>query len=99
MAGWIKVNDAQYEVPEKLNLGEMRELKQIAGVTPTSLNEALESADPDVVAAFVLFAMRRAGKRVTMDYINTLSFDQIEFGSDDEDDAPGEGEASQAAGS
>jgi hypothetical protein len=79
----IIIEGRQYEFPEKLKLGEIRLIKQIANVGMNQIMTALEEGDPNVMAALVLIVMRRAGKRVELEELDELDITEINFGGED----------------
>lgn len=50
--------------PDTLTNREYHEIKRISGCRASELNDALKAVDLDVVVAFGLIALRRAGKGV-----------------------------------
>lgn len=86
MAGSFVVGGREYPFPEDIKLGEARLIKQISGVRTAEIMEAMEAGDPDVLAAMVLIAMRRTGKRVELADLDELNFTAIGFKGDEEED-------------
>lgn len=80
----IVIEGRKYEFPEKLKLGEIRLIKQIADVGMNQMMGALEAGDPNVVAALVLIVMRRAGKRVELEELDELDITEINFGEEED---------------
>lgn len=57
--------DGEYPIDfEALTMGDAHVLKRIAGVRLAELSDALGAGDADVVLAFAVIAMQRAGKDV-----------------------------------
>ena len=80
-----------------MNLGEMREIKRISGVSVAQIGDALSIVDPDVLAALVLIAMRRTGKQVSLEYLDALDFGSIQIETEEDEDNP-PAEAGAASG-
>ena len=64
MEGFGRQVDGEYEWPEKLTRREWRTLKRVADVLPLKLQDALVAGDQDVMVAFSMIALERAGKPV-----------------------------------
>ena len=75
LEGFGRQVDGEYEWPEDLTRREWRTLKQVADVRPLELQKALQVLDQDVLIAFAMVALARAGKPVPEDVFLDASGD------------------------
>lgn len=89
--------DGEYPIDfETLTMGELHTLKRVAGVRVGEIGDALAAGDSDVVVAFALIAMQRAGKEVDEQAIWKATIDSISVEIADRGDAvPPAGAASE----
>lgn len=79
----IRIDGREYEIPERLKFSEARLLQQIGGLGLGQLTEALQSGDANVIAALVLIIMRRQDSSFTIQQVDEMYIDQINFGPDE----------------
>jgi hypothetical protein len=84
----IKCPAGTFEVPEEFTLREMKTIKNVSGLLPGQIEEALEQGDTGVVTALVVVAAQRTGKKLTEDMVLDWTLSDIEFLADEEDDKP-----------
>lgn len=75
MEGFGKQADGELDFPEKLTRREWRTLKQVSGVRPLELRAALAALDQDVLIAFSMIGLERAGRPVMEDVFLDASGD------------------------
>ena len=80
--------DGSYELGEGFTMGELHTIKRVAGVRGAELEDAFASGDTDLIVAFYIIALQRAG--ATPDE-KTLWDSQagnitLDFGGDEEED-------------
>ena len=80
----IKCPAGTFEVPEEFTLREMKTIKNVSGLLPGQIEEALEQGDTGVVTALVVVAAQRTGKRLTEDMVLDWTLSDIEFLPDEE---------------
>lgn len=79
MSAAIVVNGREYPLDmTRVTLGEQAALKRILGQPITAYDE-IDPRDPDVVIAMVWLAMSRADPRMTVERVEALTLDEIEF--------------------
>jgi len=66
------IDGKPYDVPASFTLGEARTIRRIAGVPLAGLQEALEAAEPDAIAALVLVVLQREDPAVTEEVVNRI---------------------------
>jgi hypothetical protein len=97
MAASIRITDlgaysGEYELDlanEFFTNGELRDIKLMTGVRGGELQEAIDAGDNDVVVAFAVVAIRRAGKTVDPDVLWKAQAGSIVFDTgvpEDEED-------------
>lgn len=69
---------------------DLHEIKQVAGVRPKEIADAIANWDNDVVVAFALCALRRAGRDVSVDVLWDAPVGSItlDFTDEEEDASP-----------
>ena len=82
----IKCPAGTFEVPEEFTLREMKTIKNVSGLLPGQIEEALEQGDTGVVTALVVVAAQRSGKRLTEDMVLDWTLSDLEFLGDEEDE-------------
>ena len=80
----IKCPAGTFDVPEEFTLREMKTIKNVSGLLPGQIEEALEQGDTGVVTALVVVAAQRGGKRLTEDMVLDWTLSDIEFLEDEE---------------
>lgn len=86
----IKCPAGTFDVPEEFTLREMKVIKNISGLLPGQIEEALENGDTSVVAALVVVSANRSGKRLTEDMVLDWTLSDLEFLNPDEEEEPAE---------
>lgn len=87
----IKCPAGTFEVPEEFTLREMKTIKNISGLLPGEIEEALENGDTSIVAALVVVSANRSGKRLTEDMVLDWTLSDLEFiGEEEEVEEPAE---------
>ena len=86
----IKCPAGTFEVPEEFTLREMKTIKNVSGLLPGQIEEALDQGDTGIVTALVVVAANRSGKKLTEDMVLDWTLSDLEFlpDEDDEDDKP-----------
>lgn len=84
----IKCPAGTFEVPEEFTLREMKTIKNVSGLLPGQIEEALDQGDTGVVTALVVVAAQRSGKKLTEDMVLDWTLSDIEFLPDEEEDKP-----------
>jgi hypothetical protein len=90
----IKTPVGTIEVPEEFTLREMRMIKDVSGLLPGQIEEALDQGDTGVITALVLVSAYRSGKRLDEETVLDWKLTDLEFIDDeeeDEDEAPAKG--------
>ena len=82
----IKCPAGTFEVPEEFTLREMKTIKNVSGLLPGQIEEALDQGDTGVVTALVVVAANRAGRKLTEDMVLDWTLSDIEFLPDEEED-------------
>jgi len=85
----IKCPAGTFEVPEEFTLREMKTIKNVSGLLPGQIEEALEQGYTGVVTALVVVAANRGGKRITEDMVLDWTLSDIEFLPDEEEQPKG----------
>ena len=80
----IKCPAGTFEVPEEFTLREMKTIKNVSGLLPGQIEEALDQGDTGVVTALVVVAAQRSGKNLTEDMVLDWTLSDIEFLPDEE---------------
>ena len=75
----IKCPAGTFAVPEEFTLREMRSIKQLTGLLPGQIEEALDQGDLDIVLALVIVSAARAGKALTEETALDRTLSEIEF--------------------
>ncbi len=85
----IKCPAGTFEVPEEFTLREMKTIKNVSGLLPGQIEEALEQGDTGIVTALVVVAANRSGKKLTEEMVLDWTLSDLEFLPDeDEEDKP-----------
>ena len=85
----IKCPAGTFEVPEEFTLREMKTIKNVSGLLPGQIEEALEQGDTGIVTALVVVAANRSGKKLTEEMVLDWTLSDLEFLPDeDEEEAP-----------
>jgi hypothetical protein len=84
----IKCPAGTFEVPEEFTLREMKTIKNVSGLLPGQIEEALEQGDTGVVTALVVVAAHRSGKRLTEEMVLDWTLSDIEFLPDEKEAKP-----------
>jgi len=83
----IKCPAGTFEVPEEFTLREMKTIKNVSGLLPGQIEEALDQGDTGIVTALVVVAANRSGKKLTEDMVLDWTLSDLEF-LPDEEEAP-----------
>lgn len=75
----IKCPAGEFPVPEEFTLREMRVIKNLTGLLPGQIEEALDLGDLDIVLALVVVSAGRAGKVLLEDTVLDWHLDDIDF--------------------
>jgi len=75
----IKCPAGEFEMPEELTFKEMQQIKNVCGLNPAQVPEALDQGDPMVVVAFVMIAAGRSGKVLNEQKVMGWTMNEIEF--------------------
>src|SRR5262245_29847989 len=67
---------------------ELHTIKQLAGVRANEIEEAAEAGDNDLIVAFAIIALQRAGLKVDPDAIWEADVGKITFQSEEADPLP-----------
>lgn len=81
----------RWPLPDEFTYGEFRTLKNLAGVEPAQVMDALKVADAATIMALAVISAGRAGATLTMDELDALPFGAVTL--EDEDDRPTEAAA------
>lgn len=85
----ITVDGVAFPMPDNFTFREMARIKRLTGLRAGELFPALAAGDTDVVFAFAVTAMFRAGQAVDEDKVLDLSIDKIELDlEENETDSP-----------
>lgn len=84
----IKCPAGTFEVPEEFTLREMKTIKNVSGLLPGQIEEALDQGDTGIVTALVVVAANRSGKKLTEDMVLDWTLSDLEFLPDEEEEAP-----------
>ena len=87
----IKCPAGTFEVPEEFTLREMKTIKNVSGLLPGQIEDALDQGDTGVVTALVVVAAQRSGKNLTEDMVLDWTLSDIEFLPDEEEPEPAKG--------
>lgn len=88
----IKSPAGTFEVPEEFTLREMRTIKDVSGLLPGQIEDALENGDTGIIIALVVVAANRSGKVVSEDQILDWKLSDLEFIGEEDDEEAAEGE-------
>lgn len=88
----IKSPAGTFEVPEEFTLREMRTIKDVSGLLPGQIEDALENGDTGIIIALVVVAANRSGKVVSEDQILDWKLSDLEFIGEEDDEGAAEGE-------
>lgn len=80
----IKCPAGTFEVPEEFTLREMKTIKNVSGLLPGQIEDALDQGDTGVVTALVVVAAQRSGKNLTEEMVLDWTLSDIEFLPDEE---------------
>lgn len=75
----IKCPAGTFAVPDEFTLREMRSIKQLTGLLPGQIEEAMGQGDLDVVVALVVVSANRAGKPLAEETVLDWDTDAIEW--------------------
>jgi hypothetical protein len=75
----IKCPSGEFEMPEDLTFKEMQQIKNVCGLNPGQVPDALDQGDPMVVVAFVMIAAGRSGKVLNEKTVMGWTMGDIEF--------------------
>lgn len=81
----IKCPAGSFDIPEEFTLREMKVIKNISGLLPGQIEDALENGDTSVIAALVVVSANRSGKRLTEDMVLDWTLSDLEFVGDEEE--------------
>lgn len=81
----IKSPAGTFEVPEEFTLREMRTIKDVSGLLPGQIEDALENGDTGIIIALVVVAANRSGKVVSEDQVLDWKLSDLEFIGDEEE--------------
>jgi hypothetical protein len=84
----IKCPAGTFEVPEEFTLREMKTIKNVSGLLPGQIEEALDQGDTGIVTALVVVAANRSGKKLTEDMVLDWTLSDLEFLPDEDEDKP-----------
>ena len=84
----IKCPAGTFEVPEEFTLREMKTIKNVSGLLPGQIEEALDQGDTSIVTALVVVAANRSGKKLTEDMVLDWTLSDLEFLPDEEEETP-----------
>ena len=82
----IKCPAGSFDIPEEFTLREMKVIKNISGLLPGQIEDALENGDTSVIAALVVVSANRSGKRLTEDMVLDWTLSDLEFVGDEEEE-------------
>lgn len=82
----IKCPAGSFDIPEEFTLREMKVIKNISGLLPGQIEDALENGDTSVIAALVVVSANRSGKRLTEDMVLDWTLSDLEFLGDEEEE-------------
>ena len=85
----IKCPAGTFDVPEEFTLREMKTIKNVSGLLPGQIEEALEQGDTGVVTALVVVAANRSGKKLTEEMVLDWTLSDIEFLGDEDEEPKG----------
>jgi len=75
----IKCPAGEFPVPEEFTLREMRVIKNLTGLLPGQIEEALNQGDLDIVMALVIVSANRAGKKLEEETVLDWQLSEIDF--------------------
>jgi hypothetical protein len=78
----IKCPAGEFAVPEEFTLRELREMKNLTGLLPGEIEDALNKGDLDIVLALVIISGARAGLKVKEETVLDWTLTDIEFVDD-----------------
>ena len=81
----IKCPAGTFEVPEEFTLREMKTIKNVSGLLPGQIEDALDQGDTGIVTALVVVAANRGGKKLSEDMVLDWTLSDIEFLPDEEE--------------
>jgi len=94
--------DGSYPLDDGFTMRELHTIKTVAGVRGAELSDAFASGDTDLVVAFALIALRRAGVDADTDVLWDAEAGaiRVEFGDepDDEENPPVAAGSTQSSG-
>ena len=79
----LLINGREYPMPTSFTLGEARMVKRLTGKSMDELGD-LSGADPDWMVALVWIAMHRDDPTLTVEQVEALMFEDLEFTEADE---------------
>jgi hypothetical protein len=82
----IKCPAGSFDIPEEFTLREMKVIKNISGLLPGQIEDALENGDTSVIAALVVVSANRSGKRLTEDMVLDWTLSDLEFVGEEEEE-------------
>lgn len=79
--------DGSYDLElGRFTLGELHTIKKEAGVRAGEIEDAIRAGDTDLLVAFALIALKRAGREIAAERLWEADSGDIELDLDDEDD-------------
>lgn len=85
----IKIDGREYPLSLEFTNRDLHTIKQIAGVRPAEIQDAMASGDVDVFVALAVCALRKAGAtRPTLEELWDMPVDAIELVSPDDEQDP-----------
>lgn len=85
-----ETGEERYEVPDSFTYREMRQMRQITGLNPTDLEEALMEGNGDLAVALAVISAGRAGVTLDPEELYDLEFGAISAEGGDEEPGPTE---------
>jgi len=79
-----KTGEERYEVPDSFTYREMRQMRQITGLNPSDLEDALMEGNGDLAVALAVISASRAGVALDPEELYDLEFGAISAEGDDE---------------
>lgn len=80
--------EQRFEVPESFTYREMRQMRQITGLNPADLEEALQEGNGDLAVALAVISASRAGVELDPEELYDLDFGAITAEGDDDEPGP-----------
>jgi len=87
--------EQRFEVPDGFTYREMRQMRQITGLNPADLEEALQEGNGDLAVALAVISASRAGVQLDPEELYDLEFGAITAEGDEPD--PTQAAAGEAA--